>query len=40
MAFFHRALDPAESLAEILFGLIMVLRWRRRFRACARIEWI
>jgi hypothetical protein len=25
MAFFHRALDPAESLAEILFGLIMVL---------------
>jgi VIT1/CCC1 family predicted Fe2+/Mn2+ transporter len=25
MAFFHRFLDPAESLAEILFGLIMVL---------------
>jgi VIT1/CCC1 family predicted Fe2+/Mn2+ transporter len=25
IAFFHRYLDPAESLAEVLFGLIMVL---------------
>ena len=25
IAFFHRYLDPAESLGEILFGLIMVL---------------
>ena len=25
ISFFHRYLDPAESLAEILFGLIMVL---------------
>ena len=25
ISFFHRYLDPAESLAEVLFGLIMVL---------------